>query len=588
MREVIIMKVKTGQKRLIILLVFILFIQACSLPSSQSSVQPTAQILPPATAPLLTETIISPKTPTTPPPDIGPVVDFGGGGTPTATQSPSPTPTMPDFDSIINFGDGGGGGWGCSKYPSSPNSIYVSKELDDGIMACVYLQKANIATPVKINLTQLGGTGIELSSNDLILNWIRKSLYWEGFTVDGVIQSWEKDDSIKFTIPIWWPVTLPPGDWRITVYQDGGSRASVDFRISKQKDHSSINAMDTYSERSLIPFWWIGTAQLLQPADDGKLNFEGSDYPPNTPVYVLLYHQNIKIGYELIETQAVLSDSSGSINGELSGPFSPGQEYILYGITDPKTVLSGTGASCQSALGSGIGAHCDYFKTLPSLAAAPSEIDAKYTALGSTGGALGRPAGIEKETYGGKGRFRDFQVGSIYWTSRTGAFGVQGLIRDKWVQLGEYGGFLGFPTTDELIAPDGVGRFNHFQGGSIYWTPNTGAFEVHGPIRDKWAQLGWEKSILGYPIGDQATTPDGIGRYHSFQGGSIYWTPNTGAFEIHGHIRAKWGQLGWENSCLGYPISDEEPSSDGWERQSRFEHGIIKWSPSNGAMHTCY
>jgi hypothetical protein len=582
------MNFKGRSTRSIFMVAVILLVLACSMPSGQTSVSLTAQPqLTTETQPLLTKTVVLSKTPTPTLPKMESGGNSGGSQTPTATKPPTPTPTMPDFDSVINFGGGGGGGGECSKYPSSPNSIYVSKELDDGTMACVYLQKANIATPVKINLTQLGGTGIEVSSSDLILNWIRKSLYWEGFTVGGIIQSWANDNSIKFTIPIWWPVTLPPGNWRITVYQEGGSRASVDFQVSKQKDHSSINAVDTYSERSLIPFWWMGAAQLLQPADDGKLNFVGSDYPPNTLVYILLYRQNIKIGYELIEKKAVLSDSSGSINGELSGPFAPGQEYILYGITNPKTALSGTGASCQSALGSGVGLDCDYFKTLPSLDVVLSKIDAKYTALGGTGSALGRPAGIEQGTIEGKGLFRDYQFGSIYWTSGTGAFEVQGLIRDKWMQLGEYGGFLGFPTTDELITPDGVGRYNHFQGGSIYWTPNTGAFEVHGPIRDKWSQLGWEKSILGYPTGDEATTPDGIGRYHSFQGGSIYWSPNTGAFEVHGSIREKWGQLGWERSCLGYPISDEEPSSGGWDRQSRFQHGIIKWSPSNGALQTC-
>jgi uncharacterized protein with LGFP repeats len=46
------------------------------------------------------------------------------------------------------------------------------------------------------------------------------------------------------------------------------------------------------------------------------------------------------------------------------------------------------------------------------------------------------------------------------------------------------------PLTDESPTPDGIGRFNHFQGGSIYWTPGIGAHEVHGAIRDKWASMG--------------------------------------------------------------------------------------------------
>jgi len=165
---------------------------------------------------------------------------------------------------------------------------------------------------------------------------------------------------------------------------------------------------------------------------------------------------------------------------------------------------------------------------------------------------------------------------------------VKTQIIQKYIALGGEAGFLGAATVPEQSTPDGIGRFRHFQGGSIYWTAKTGAWEVHGDIRNKWASFGWEQGFLGYPLTDESITPDGIGRYNHFQGGSIYWTPNTGAWEVHGDIRIKWASMGWENSCLGYPISDEEPGSGGWARQSRFEHGIIKWSPEKGAVEACY
>jgi len=160
-------------------------------------------------------------------------------------------------------------------------------------------------------------------------------------------------------------------------------------------------------------------------------------------------------------------------------------------------------------------------------------------------------------------------------------------IDKKYVSLGGEGGFLGQPLSGESTR-DGYGRFRHFQGGSIYWTPNTGAWEVHGLIREKWAKFGWETGWLGYPLTDETITPDGIGRFNHFEHGSIYWTPNTGAWEVHGFIRDRWAALGWETSCLGYPISDEEPSTVNWVRQSRFERGIIRWSPERGAVETCY
>jgi uncharacterized protein with LGFP repeats len=163
-------------------------------------------------------------------------------------------------------------------------------------------------------------------------------------------------------------------------------------------------------------------------------------------------------------------------------------------------------------------------------------------------------------------------------------FQVYGEIAKKWDSLGGIWGFLGLPLTDETGTPDGVGRFNHFQGGSIYWTPNTQAHEVHGLIRDKWASLGWEKSFLGYPLTDETKTPDGVGRYNHFQGGSIYWTPKTQAHEVHGYIRGEWANLNWERGALGYPTSDE--FQDGQFRRSNFQHGFIRWSEATGAKTT--
>src|SRR5947209_4125136 len=146
-------------------------------------------------------------------------------------------------------------------------------------------------------------------------------------------------------------------------------------------------------------------------------------------------------------------------------------------------------------------------------------------------------------------------------------------IDDKYAALGGAGGFLGAPTTAETTAEDRVGRIRHFQGGSIYWTPQTGAHEVHGLIRSKWEALNWQKGFLGYPLTDETATPDGRGRYNHFQGGSIYWTSQTGAHEVHGAIRQMWADLGWEKSFLGYPLTDEMGPPGGDGRFNRFQGG---------------
>jgi uncharacterized protein with LGFP repeats len=213
-----------------------------------------------------------------------------------------------------------------------------------------------------------------------------------------------------------------------------------------------------------------------------------------------------------------------------------------------------------------------------------SDIDVKYAALGGAGGWLGPATTPEMVAPDGVGRYRHYRSGSIYWSPASGAHEVHGRIRDRWAALGWERSFLGYPLSDETATPGGGGRYNHFQGGSIYWTPATDAHEVHGAIRAQWASLGWERSFLGYPLTDETTTPDGVGRYNHFQGGSIYWTPATGAHEVHGAIRAKWASLGWERSFLGYPTSDELSTEDGSGRYSEFQHGSIYWSPATGAL----
>jgi LGFP repeat len=222
---------------------------------------------------------------------------------------------------------------------------------------------------------------------------------------------------------------------------------------------------------------------------------------------------------------------------------------------------------------------------LSPLITAGIQINAKYRQLGGASGILGQPVTVLSpiaSSPNGLGYFIHYQGGSIYWSAHTGAHEVQGSIQEKWASLGWEQSFLGYPVTDETKTPDGVGRYNHFQGGSIYWSPSTAAFVVHGAIRDKWASLGWEKSFLGYPLTDESGTPDGFGRFNHFQGGSIYWTPSTGAHEVHGAIRDKWAAMGWERSFLGYPTSDELADPGG--RVSHFQHGDITWSTGKGAV----
>lgn len=167
-------------------------------------------------------------------------------------------------------------------------------------------------------------------------------------------------------------------------------------------------------------------------------------------------------------------------------------------------------------------------------------------------------------------------------------------INNKYQSLGGAGGFLGAATTGLSTTPDKKGRYIHYQGGSIYWHPKTGAHVIYGAIKQKWKNMGWETSALGYPSTDERSTPDGIGRYNHFTGwvyqsngnvggppGSIYWTPSTGAHWLAGPVRDKWAAHGWEKGPLGYPTSDLFNGSNG-HAATNFQNGQIKHKTGPG------
>ncbi|QBJ96691.1 esterase [Rhodococcus sp. ABRD24] len=187
-------------------------------------------------------------------------------------------------------------------------------------------------------------------------------------------------------------------------------------------------------------------------------------------------------------------------------------------------------------------------------------------------GEYGVPGGIAQ----------DYRFGRIFFSNPTGTHAVAGRVGGAYQNAGGPGGVLGLPTTGELGTPDGRGRFNHFQKGSIYWTPQTGGYAVSGAIKDEWAKQGYEKGPLGYPTADQIKTPGKDGLVQGFEIGAMYWSPQTGANAVQGMIMKKYGELNWENGWLGFPQTSEIKVKDNG-RFNQFQNGNIYWSPGTGA-----
>ena len=273
------------------------------------------------------------------------------------------------------------------------------------------------------------------------------------------------------------------------------------------------------------------------------------------------------------------------VHGAIHGVFTRlgGQSSFGYPTTDENPTPDGAGRYNHFSNTASI-----YWTQNTGAHAVSGPIRDKWAARGWERG-LGYPTTDQNTTRDGAGRYNHFtNNASIYWTQNTGAHAIGGAIRDTWSALGWEAGPLAYPTTDESVTPDGVGRYNHFTGsggGSVYWTPSTGAHAIYGAIRARWSALGWETGPLGYPTTNESVTPDGVGRYNHFTGsggGSIYWTPGTGAHAIYGAIRGQWSVMGWETSWLGYPTSDEYAVAGG--RRSDFQGGYIVWTPATGAV----
>ena len=208
---------------------------------------------------------------------------------------------------------------------------------------------------------------------------------------------------------------------------------------------------------------------------------------------------------------------------------------------------------------------------MPNLATFPP-IAAKYAALGGAG-RIGVPVSDIANQAGG-GKSCDLSAGgSLYWSPATGAQLVHGAIKGRWLQLGGPGSWLGYPVTDETAAAGG-GFYNDFRNdATIAWTQATGARIVQGLIRAKWRQLGGQAGPVGYPSSDEGPAPGG-GRISEFgAGGSITWSASAGAHLVVGAIRDAWLAHG-SAASLGLPTSDTTMRDDGGVEQS-FENALI-------------
>lgn len=310
------------------------------------------------------------------------------------------------------------------------------------------------------------------------------------------------------------------------------------------------------------------------PGSDTTTPSDGSDTPsaPSTPVQ---------------PSEPTVPSEPGSP----SEPGAPESQTPSTAPTDP-SAPSSVPAPGRRVAPQAVTAGCQTYP--PTTFQVCGRIRDKYNQTGGPAGFLLFPKSNELTNPGNTGKRSEFLGGNIYWSAATDAHPVAHEFLTKWGEKGYETGYLKYPTTDEIVLSDGINRRQEYQGGSIYWAAGIGAHTIQGAIRDKWRAMGAEKSALGFPTSDEKITPDGKGRYNTFQNGSIYWSPTTGAHPVNGPILDQWSQDGYESGKWGYPVSDQVIDLENDRITQGFQRGTIgvgnaqlRPVPASGTVEAC-
>ncbi|MGY1652637.1 reprolysin-like metallopeptidase [Geodermatophilus sp. SYSU D01119] len=207
----------------------------------------------------------------------------------------------------------------------------------------------------------------------------------------------------------------------------------------------------------------------------------------------------------------------------------------------------------------------------------------RWAASGWEFGSLGYPTSDMGCELADDGCYQHFQGGTVMWSPDSGAWAVSGGLRDGWFANGSEAGFLGYPTAAAVCGLRNGGCFQPFQGGPLYWSAASGAHAVLPPVWDRWAASGWEFGSLGYPTSETGCGLAGGGCYQHFERGTVMWSPSTGARVLSGQIRDRWFRTGAEAGRLGYPVEEAVCGLRDGGCLQRFTGGSVYWSPATSA-----
>jgi hypothetical protein len=213
---------------------------------------------------------------------------------------------------------------------------------------------------------------------------------------------------------------------------------------------------------------------------------------------------------------------------------------------------------------------------------------AAYNQLADTS-PLGYLVSDETDSKKGGGRKSLFSQGGIYWSPASGAVPVIGHLYLDYERMGEASA-IGFPT--QLATSTAGGLEQVFQSARMYYKNGaSSAHEVHGAILARFLATGGA-GRWGFPLTDESPVHDGtteVGRTNEFEHSTFYWSAGTGAFEVHGDIRERYRAVKGPIGALGFPTSDEGdiPGAGAPARFNTFQHGSLLWFGSAASITLC-
>lgn len=213
-----------------------------------------------------------------------------------------------------------------------------------------------------------------------------------------------------------------------------------------------------------------------------------------------------------------------------------------------------------------------------------SPIYRTWQRLGGEAGFVGSP--FRGETGSGDATYAEFTGADLWWSRDTGTHEVHGPIRRRYRRFSARDDRLGVPTSNQRTGQAAGARFNVFEGGRIYFSRETRAHVLYGPVLRRYLRLGGDGARLALPTTDVRPGHDPRWRYAVFQGGRVYWSKATGPRQVWGRFLRRYLRLGGDGSALGLPTTGQRKVRNG--AVQRFQGGRMRWYRSTKRLRVFY